>query len=62
MKTLNLTLNQEELAMIERLIIAAGKAPATGPQGMMASLQALQIIARAKEVDNVIPMKEQASG
>lgn len=63
MKTFTLELNQEELAIIERLVLAAGKAPATGPQGMMASLQALQILARAKpDETNIVPMKEQANG
>lgn len=52
MKKYTLELTQNDLAVLQQLIVAAGKSEKTGTAGFVAALQGLDIINRAKEQED----------
>lgn len=57
MEKITVTLTAPEWALIEQMIVAGGKSPATGVAGLAQSMQALQLLHAGRRVpDNVVPL------
>ena len=58
MKTLTLIFDQQRLSALEALLIAAGKSPSTGPDGMVAAVEMLGWIGSQLAGQNSPPASE----